>query len=160
MEYSLLPLAALLHVIDEYFFPGGFVDAMSEVSPRFGGLVTPAFAVIINGLFVLLCCVAAASGRKRRFFGQTVLGLILANSVAHVGGTIRLRRYNPGLATAVLLYVPLALSGYRRALASGESTPVEVAGSIAVGASYHAVPLVSLLVLDRLKVRASRDDDA
>jgi hypothetical protein len=31
--YSLLPVAACLHIVDEYVYPGGFLDAMKETAP-------------------------------------------------------------------------------------------------------------------------------
>jgi hypothetical protein len=35
--------------------------------------------------------------------------LMLVNAIAHIGSTVRVRGYNPGLATAVILFLPLSL---------------------------------------------------
>ena len=100
MDYRLVPAAAALHIIDEYVYPGGFLDAMRETSPRYGGQATPLFAFVIDGLFVFLCVLGALFGRRNKVFGLSVLGLLLLNSFAHIAGTIIRRRYNPGTATA------------------------------------------------------------
>ena len=155
MDHALMPAAAALHVVEEYVYPGGFLDVMRETSPKYGRHATPLFAVVINGLFVFLCLLAAVFGTRRRLFGLSVLSLLLLNSFAHVAGTVARRRYNPGIATALLLYVPIAVRGYRKALASGECGPRDIALSLAIAAGYYAVPLVSLVAAEALERRAA-----
>jgi len=39
-------------------------------------------------------------------FGLIAVYLVLINAIAHIGQGVMMRRYNPGLATAVLLFLP------------------------------------------------------
>jgi len=42
-------------------------------------------------------------------FGLIGVYLVLVNAIAHIGQCVMMRRYNPGLATAVLLFLPVSL---------------------------------------------------
>lgn len=42
-------------------------------------------------------------------FGLVAIYLTLVNALVHIGPTIALRRYNPGLATAIILFLPLSI---------------------------------------------------
>jgi hypothetical protein len=101
--------AAVLHVLEEYVYPGGFADWMRRSNPRFARLITARFAVIINGLFLVLCIVGAILARTSLILGLSVAGLLFVNGCMHLGGTMRARRYVPGVASGVVLYIPLAL---------------------------------------------------
>jgi hypothetical protein len=146
--YSLLPVAASLHIIDEFVYPGGFLDVMRETSPRIGRHVTVRFGVIINSSFFLLCVLAALFGPKKRTFGLSVLSLVFLNGLMHVAGTVARRRYNPGAATGVLLYIPLAIAGFRDAQSSGDLSRRQVIEAVSLAVAYQAVPMVTLLVKD------------
>ncbi len=43
-------------------------------------------------------------------FGLAAAYLMLVNAISHIGAAARLRRYNPGLVTAILLFLPLSLA--------------------------------------------------
>ena len=152
MNYHLLPVAAGLHIVDEYVYPGGFLEVMRETSPRFAGQVTVRLAVIINSLFFLLCVIAAFFGDKKRTFGLSVLVLLFLNGLMHLTGTLARRRYNPGTATGLLFYIPLALLEFRDALSSGDTSRKQVLAACALAAAYQAVPLVTILVEGLLEV--------
>ena len=62
--------------------------------------------------------------------------LTLVNALAHIGQAIRLRSYNPGLATAVVLFLPVSIAG---ALIIGA-----VPG---VGAGHHLVGLAVAIAI-------------
>ncbi|WAP67600.1 HXXEE domain-containing protein [Jiella pelagia] len=56
--------------------------------------------------------------------------LTLVNALAHIAQAIRLRAYNPGLATAVVLFLPVGIAG-----------AVVVGAEPGVGAGHHLVGL-------------------
>jgi hypothetical protein len=59
----------------------------------------------------------------------------------HLGGMMRARRYVPGVASGVLLYIPLALYAFGLSIGSGL---VSVRGAIlagGLGLVYNAVPI-------------------
>ena len=119
--YALLG-AALLHVVEEYVFPGGFPDFMRIMAGRFASSVNAAFAIIINGLFLVLCLAGALLSTQAPLFSLSVAGLCGINGLSHLAGALRARRYAPGLATGLLLYLPLAVMAYVRYLEAGLAT--------------------------------------
>src|SRR5690242_88017 len=102
-------IISLLHMGEEYFYPGGFMEFMKRLNPRFAPLVTVRMALIVNGLQLLLCVSVIAAGRGAAVFRMSVAGLLLINGVVHVLGCIKVRGYAPGVITGALLYIPLSL---------------------------------------------------
>lgn len=85
-------------------------------------------------------------------YGLIAAYMCLVNAAAHIAGAVRLRAYNPGLITAVVLFVPLGvwaavaidagwpyhLLGLGVALASHAAIVVHVARRFATQARAHA----------------------
>jgi Protein of unknown function with HXXEE motif len=69
-------------------------------------------------------------------FGLISVYLMLVNAVAHIGQGILLRRYNPGLATSILLFLPAAGVTWGEIAATGHAT-----------AGFHALGLGSAIVI-------------
>ena len=139
-------VASLLHMGEEYFYPGGFLDVMKRLNPRFAAFVTAPMAVIINGLQLLLCVVAMAVGKTVLAFSMSVAGLLLINGLIHIVGCIREKGYAPGVVTGVVLYIPLSVYAYCHFVTSGELTLNRVILTGALGLSYQAVPMVYLVI--------------
>jgi hypothetical protein len=128
-------------MVEEYFYPGGFMEVMRDLNPRFAPFVTVPAAVVINGLQLLLCILVIAIGMNSVIFSMSLAGLLFINGLTHVGACIRLRGYAPGVITGVLLYLPLSTYAYRFFISSGELT---VRGAIlagVLGLLYQAVPV-------------------
>jgi hypothetical protein len=141
--------ASIVHMVEEYQYPGGFPDYMKRISPRFAPLITPKFAIVINGLQLVLCGVALAVGDRNLVFSLSVAGLLLTNALMHLGGTIRTKRYVPGVLSGVLLYMPLSLFAYVSFIGAGRVSAVEIVASGLVGLGYQAVPVIWLAVSSR-----------
>ena len=112
--YCLPLLCILLHVCEEFAWPGGFLDWYRQYRPDLAPSLTVRFVVIVNTLLILFALWLAVAGptSPRGVSGWIVLAAALAcNGVFHVRGTVLSRRYSPGLLTVVLLYLPLAVSG-------------------------------------------------
>lgn len=136
--------ASIIHMLEEYKYPGGFPDYMKRASPRFASAVTTKFAVVINGLQVGLCVVAIVVGDRNLIFSLSVAGLLLMNGLVHLGGTIRTSSYVPGVLSSVLLYIPLSLFAYVTFAGSGRVSAFEVVASGLLGLCYQAVPVIWL----------------
>ena len=136
--------AATLHIGEEFLWPGGFLDWYRHYRPQIANSLTIRFAVIVNGILLLLCLVAALLGSSPRGVALwlTVVAVLLSNVGFHVMAGIRTRAYCPGLVTAVLLYLPLGLFGYWYFLRSGLSSIGTAVTALLLGASY---PVLSLL---------------
>jgi len=133
--------ASLVHMGEEYFFPGGFIDFMRRLNPRFAAELTPSVAVTINGAQLLLCLATIAVGERFLIFSLSVAALLFINAWMHLLGCIRVRGYAPGLITGVLLYLPLSIYAYSSYIGSGGLT---LSGAIiagVLGLLYQAVPL-------------------
>jgi hypothetical protein len=53
-------------------------------------------------------------------YGLIAIYLTLVNAVAHIGAAVASHSYNPGLATAALLFVPVGVFGFRELQQTGE----------------------------------------
>jgi hypothetical protein len=139
--FSAFVVAAVIHVLEEYAYPGGFLDWMKSMNPRFTPWITTGLAVIINGLFLLLCVVGAIVAARNLVFSLSVASLLFINGLMHLGGTVRARRYTPGVVSGVLLYVPLALYAFYLFAGSGQLTFAggAIAGLLSV--LYQAIPI-------------------
>ncbi|MEO8758640.1 MAG: HXXEE domain-containing protein [Devosia sp.] len=63
---------------------------------------------------------------------------MVINAVAHIVQGIRLRSYNPGLVTSIILFLPVGLGGIWAISATGEATGLQHVVGIAIGLALHA----------------------
>lgn len=78
-------------------------------------------AVALLTLLVLLLTLGAVRGLPARLGVPLMTGIqaiIFVNALTHVGGTVRYRRYSPGLFTAMMVNVPFSLYFFYRMLAT------------------------------------------
>ncbi len=136
--------AAVLHVVEEYGFPGGFMNFMRGMAGRFGRFVTVRFSILANGIFIILAILGALVSSRAPLFSLAIAGLCGINGLSHLAGTLRIRRYVPGLATGLVLYLPLAGLAYTGCLRAGLVTPSQAAGTLAAGMLLQLAPLVYL----------------
>jgi len=139
--FSAFLIVSMIHMAEEYFYPGGFMDAMKQFNPRFAPLVTTRMAVIVNGLQLLLCIAAIWVGRLSLTFSLSVAGLLFINGLMHLAGCIKVRGYAPGGISGILLYLPLSAYGYYLFATSGQLTLITGVASALLGAAYQAVPI-------------------
>jgi len=137
---SLLPLMAVaLHLVEEFAWPGGFAEWYREYRPERAASVTTAFLVWINAVLVALALAAALLGLRP--YGVAlwlvVASIGAANCAFHLWATLRTRRYSPGTATGVVVYLPLAVWGFWHFTASGLATPGMLAQAAVIGPAYH-----------------------
>jgi hypothetical protein len=131
--------AATLHIFEEFAWPGGFAARYRQYAPTRAKSITPRFLVIGNGLLLMLGYDAGAWWPAP--FGAavwlTTAALLASNATWHLIGTIRTKSCSPGIATGLILYVPLALFGYVRTLRSGTNIVTAIVAA-AIGTSYHS----------------------
>jgi len=70
---------------------------------------------------------------------------LIINAIAHIGQAIRLRSYNPGLITSVLLFLPVGIGGLWAISATGEASVVQHVVGLLVGIALHAAIIVYVL---------------
>ena len=131
-------ISAILHVAEEYYYPGGFIEFGRKNVPKLKQRITVKMAVIVNGLFLLLCGAGVLLADDYPKFALSIAGLVLVNGVLHIFSSIFIRSYAPGLITSVLLYVPISIYVF----ASNNLSAGEIIIFICYGILYHlAVPL-------------------
>jgi len=114
----LLPIAFGLHVTEEFICPGGFIDWDNIFRPKYTD--TPgSFYVKVNAfpsIASLLLVLGAFDYTGKYSFpgirGWCVLAFCVTwNALFHIRGAIQTRKYSPGMATGLLLYIPLTILG-------------------------------------------------
>lgn len=111
---------------------------------------TPELIAVVNVGTVWIAGLAAGLfGPRRPFACAGMVGLVAVNGLAHVGASLRNGRYDPGLATALLLFLPLAIWTFSRLLERGLVTKGIVAAALGVGVAMHVVLLGSALASGR-----------
>jgi Protein of unknown function with HXXEE motif len=145
--------ASALHMAEEYFYPGGFMDVMKRLNPSFAPFVTVPMAIVVNGLQLVLCVVALAVGERSTILGISVAGLLFLNGLVHIGGCIKARGYSPGVVTGVALYLPLSAYAYAASVGSGKLTAAGVTVSLALGLAYQVIPIGYLALVSALRRR-------
>ena len=146
-------IASILHMGEEYFFPGGFMTVMKRMNPAFAPFVNVPMAVVINGLQLVLCIIVIFVGRSNLAFSLSAASLLFINGLAHLGGSIRLKGYVPGVITGSVLYLPLSVYAFYYFTVSGELNVLDTVTAAWLGMLYQIVPLVYFLVMKLLSRR-------
>jgi hypothetical protein len=131
--------AFALHVAEEA--PGFTAWAQRHASPRY----TQRDFVRNNALGFAMTVAAtplAARARRRRaffpYYAAVVTQQALFNALFHAGTTARYRAYSPGLATSVIVVLPLWWRITRLARRAGLLSSRGLGGGLAVGGAIHA----------------------
>ena len=140
MEYYpfYILIAAVLHIEEEFFYPGGFMKWAKMIFPRFAHRITNTPVLAINLLFILLCIAGIVTAGSYPGLSLSIAGLILVNGSAHVISSIIRKSYAPGLITSLVLYIPLSIFIF----IYKELTILAVLQNILYGILYHGfVPI-------------------
>jgi hypothetical protein len=138
--------AVTAHLVEEFVFPGGFLAWHRRYRPEHEASITPKFALLANGLLLLLLLAIGINGPSSPigiFQWLTLAALLVTNAAFHIRAVIKTRAYSPGVVTAAFLYVPLGLYGYTWALLTRAASVGTAAVALVLGGSY---PFVSALL--------------
>ncbi|MEO8622658.1 MAG: HXXEE domain-containing protein, partial [bacterium] len=132
-------IAVAAHLVEEFVWPGGFAAWYRWYWPKRAASVTTRLLVIVNVILVVLALLPPALGATAYGYGYwlIVASIGAANAVFHLWATFRRRVYSPGVVTGTLLYLPLAMFGYRELLAGGMATAGTAAQAAVVGVGFH-----------------------
>ena len=126
-----------------------FLQSLCEFLGRADGgcPATPAFVFSVNVLACQLAFVLAfLLRRKLPLVAACVWGIPLVNVVPHVVAALATGRYDPGLFTAVVLFLPACLWMLRTVLRSSIVAAADVWRIVATGVLTHAVLIASLFL--------------
>ena len=132
-------MAVVLHVTEEFFWPGGFADWDRKYRPEIAASITSRLHIVVNGALLLACLSVAVNTPNKYVVAAwlTIAALLAGNAVWHIVGAIRTRSYSPGVVTGTALYLPLMCYGYAHFIGSGEATVGTAVAAFIIGASYH-----------------------
>nr|WP_315382401.1 HXXEE domain-containing protein [uncultured Sphingomonas sp.] len=103
------------------------------------------FTAVNIPMFWLAAPLGAWMSRRYRFMGLAIYSVIAVNLAAHVGRTlVSGGQYNPGLLTAILIFLPLA--GWTL-IGTGALTRRELATVVGIGVMVHAILIFGMLLL-------------
>lgn len=158
VAFGLTLLAYLAHQIEEHLWPGGFRTFANTVMFRTGEDEFPVSrggVAFVNITFVWLPLGLATLYPATLFaLGMAFVGLTFINALTHIGATARVRRYNPGLVTSLVLFLPLTSLIFAAGLGAGTLSSGTLALSLVAGVLLH-VPVMALFVVPFLRRRAT-----
>jgi Protein of unknown function with HXXEE motif len=149
--------ASCAHVVEEYVYPGGFLENAKEVAPEAFEHASTPIIVGVNASMILGCLNAALMRKRTPFFGLSMASLLFFNSILHTGASLRLKKYSPGLITSLCLYVPISIAafrGYSRSAGYRKSTAV---GAAISGIALHSIPFVAFAIRGALTRRTDEE---
>jgi len=154
-------ITLFLHQFEEYRLPGGFPRMMntamfsSEMPDRYPLNANTAFIINV-GMGWLIYLLAALFGARVLWLGIASVLVSVGNVMAHAvmfnvkGKT----RYNPGMLTAILLFLPVAVIFFTVLIASGVASLLDWIGGVSFGAVLNVVGILKLI--DWLKDRNTK----
>ena len=135
--FLLLPIY-MLHQYEEHD-GDRFRLYVNRVIGRGAEVLTPAAVFVINigAVWLLDVVVIWLAWRVDLGLGLIAVYLMLVNALVHIAGGVRTRSYNPGLVTAIVLFLPAGLYALWRIEASGTATAQDQLISLAVAVGIH-----------------------
>jgi Protein of unknown function with HXXEE motif len=154
--FAALLVIYFIHQIEKHLWPGGFrqfTDAHLFHSGDDNWPVNIDGVALVNTAFVWLpIALAAIFPQTLRWVGLAWIGLTLINGIIHIVTTIRLRLYNPGLVTSIVLLLPFTIFALALGVERGTLTGGEVGLILACGVLLH-LPVAGLFVIPFLLQR-------
>jgi hypothetical protein len=142
---SLLPVY-MLHQYEEHDADRFRLYVNREVG---GGLevLTPAAVFVINigAVWVLDVVVIYLAARVDLGLGLIAAYLMLVNAVVHIVGAIRGRAYNPGLVTAIVLFLPASIATIAAIDGAGAGSLQDHVIGLVLAIAVHAMIVVYAL---------------
>lgn len=150
-SFFLLHLAVyMIHQVEEHLWPGGFrqfTNAHVFESGQDNFPVNKSGVALVNIGYVWLPLAAAAVAPQTLYWvGVAWFGLSFANSLSHIGTSIRFRMYNPGVVTSVCGLLPFSVTFFATQYSAGLLSGGDIALAIVSGVLLH-VPVAALFVV-------------
>lgn len=139
--YLLLLIFSMLHVFEEFVFPGGFAGEFKKMTATINLKITDSWLMVTNILF--LGAVTSTLFINRESYGLSVISIVFINGILHIGKSIQVRRYFPGLITALLFYLPVGVYAFSSYNLSFRQKMI----CFVIGVFLHLLPFVLLITV-------------
>jgi hypothetical protein len=140
----LLVGATAIHMLEEYAF--GFRDWLNAV----GFACSDVDLHLLNASYLVFGICAAIVAWRAPAFSLAWPALLLLNVVFHGAGTFYSRQLNPGVLTAVFLFLPLGVITLYFARRDGVLTRANLWIAFIAAAFVHAYPVILIVLRPRL----------
>ncbi|MEO0804157.1 MAG: HXXEE domain-containing protein [Cyanobacteria bacterium J06642_2] len=104
-----------------------------------------AIFVINTSLVWLVGVIAIWRSPTYLFPALAMNGIVLVNAISHILSGVVNQSYNPGLLTAVLIFIPLAIAFYRKVLLINPMAKTQVIASLIWAVLAHVILISGLL---------------
>lgn len=153
----------LVHQVEEHWVdllgrPYPLYDLLNSlIAGAFGeekyGVLTPRALFYVNAGTVWTIAFSAILVSPRHVFPAIAMaGLMLVNGIAHVVVAVAQASYNPGLATSILLFLPLSVAFYRTAIKDRFATRLMLGAGIVWGIFGHVFLFAGLFAANVLEL--------
>jgi len=138
-----LPLLfSLIHVTEEFIFPGGFKKWYIEYRPEVKKGLTDRFLVTINTFVEAIGVLVIFQGPRNGIGTWLILmSALFWNGIFHITGAIKTKKYSPGMISGTLLYIPLFIIGTYEIFQAMDVPVLEAVVCIGIGSLYHILSL-------------------
>lgn len=148
------------HWIDLFGNRYAFLGHINQLFATFGGCqdrmpcpLTPAAIFVINTSLVwLVGMIAIWRAPSHLFPALAMAGIVLVNAVSHIGAAVLQREYNPGLLTALVLFIPAGLFFYGKVLEIHSHYKPQVVFSMVWAVLAHVLMVGGMLVANLLRL--------
>ncbi len=148
--FAALLIIYMIHQIEEHLWPGGFrqfANAQVFKSGNADWPVTEGGVAFVNvGYLWLPLGLAVVFPGPLRWLGLAWIGGTLVNALTHIIAAIRLRGYNPGLVTSIVLFLPFTIWALAHEVSTGLLTGWEIVVLLVAGILLH-IPVAALFVV-------------
>jgi Protein of unknown function with HXXEE motif len=154
-----LLVAYILHQYEEHWIDlfgnhYAFLGHINQLFASFGGCearspcpLTPAAIFVINTSLVWLVGVLAIWRAPSHLFPALAMaGVVLVNAVSHIGAAVLQQEYNPGLLTALVLFIPAGLFFYTKVVEVDAGYKKQVAASVIWAMLAHVLMVGGMLL--------------
>jgi hypothetical protein len=137
--FWILPISVLLHLIEEFIYPGGFMVWDRDYRPGISENKHPRFLIVINVLLFAICFNPVLSGLTNGgiVWWLSIVSILFVNSYFHIKGVIVLKRYSPGVITSIFIYIPMATFGYWYFISFQKVNWITAILCFSIGIAYH-----------------------
>ena len=154
----LLLLAYIIHQFEEHwidvfgnkyafyeYFNTLFLSVLGAQDSSVIILSREAIFVINTSLVWLVGVIAIWRSPKHLFPLLAMNGIVLVNAISHILPGILQKSYNPGLLTAIVIFLPMAIAFYRKVLFTNPGAKLQVIASIVWAILAHVILISGLL---------------
>ena len=103
------------------------------------------FIINVPGVWGVLSATILLTFVAHPGFALIAIWLVLINGVAHIVQAIAMKKYNPGLITATLIFMPLSLLSMKESVSGGTGSAMFQALGLGLSIAIHAAIILHIL---------------